>query len=158
MLRQAHLGVYFHVKCSLLLQLHNSDCPDTLGAVQAQLRSEISQSKAASLDKVLPPASTLSDQQPALIQTLVAQSPAVAKTNLRRPALRPHPPNESQTTKRPCLVHGRAAAPLFEPMPTDPVDTTSGEESSLWAAMLTGTDDAMLDNVVSDSMIDVEGK
>jgi hypothetical protein len=43
-------------------------------------------------------------------------------------------------------------------MPTDPVDTTSGEESSLWAAMLTGTDDAMLGDVVSDSPIDAEGK
>ena len=33
----------------------------------------------------------------------------------------------------------------------------SDDESALWAAMLTGADDAMLDAVVSDSMIDAGG-
>jgi len=42
-------------------------------------------------------------------------------------------------------------------MPRDEEDTMSDDESALWAAMLTGADDAMLDAVVSDSMIDAGG-
>ena len=129
--RQSHCGVYFHVRCSRLLQSTNG-YPDTLLAVQAQLCAEILQSKSS--DKVLP--------------------------RVTRPALSQLEPNESQATKRPCLVqHSPTNSSLFEPQPTNlvDVDTVDDAEASLWAILLTGASNTMLASVVSDSMIDAGG-